>query len=285
MAIFTPIRLDRLQVALVSVFESALAGMAPAPEVHWSKTAPSYEGLPAATVALRMIGGPTPFLRSRKRGTLLNPSTSIDITIASVVVGARYVIRLNWYDYFTDAVGGDTVTTIRDRLSALISASPTNDLEPVTPSSVGADAVRLTADFNGAMRSLEIFGPLTSGANVVSDTSVLLTDGTQRMLVNVQGYTKNREPRNGAPAVASTIYAATQTESFVETLTRSGIGVWNRGALTDLSVVSGGRWEDRGSFDLTLAMRAAWVEDVERIESAVVTLTASGVTTEQTITL
>jgi hypothetical protein len=227
-----------------------------------------------------MIGPPSPFLQSRKRATLLNPKVSIDLTVSGVVVGARYAVILNDFSYATDAEGGDTVTTIRDRLLALIS----DDLiEPVTPSTLGGDGLRLTADFNGSMRALDLKGPLTAAAPVVSDQSVGVVSGTNVLLVNVQAYSKNQEPFNGAPMLTQILYSALQTESYVNALYANGVAVQNKGTSTDLSAVIGGRWETRSSFDLTLTMQAAWVEDVERIESLSLTSTFSGNTTQQII--
>lgn len=280
MGIFTPIRLDRLQTVLVNEFTRALELEGGPPEVHWALTEPSHAQLPISVVALRMIGPPSPFLQSRKRATLLNPKVSIDLTVSGVVVGARYAVILNDFSYATDAEGGDTVTTIRDRLLALIS----DDLiEPVTPSTLGGDGLRLTADFNGSMRALDLKGPLTAAAPVVSDQSVGVVSGTNVLLVNVQAYSKNQEPFNGAPMLTQILYSALQTESYVNALYANGVAVQNKGTSTDLSAVIGGRWETRSSFDLTLTMQAAWVEDVERIESLSLTSTFSGNTTQQII--
>lgn len=280
MGIFTPIRLDRLQTVLTNEFTRALELQAGPPEVHWALTEPTHGQLPVSYVALRMIAGPSPFIRSRKRGSLRNPSTSIDITVDSVVEGRLYGIELNCFLYSTDAVGGDTLETIRDRLVDLIS----NDLlEPVTPTDVGADGLRLTADFTGAMRELKLFGPLTASANVVSDQSVIEISGTNTMLVNVQAFSKNREPWEGAPMLAQICYAALQTETYVEALRCNGVTVQNKGTPTDLSAVHGGRWETNQSFDLALAMQSAWVEDADRIESLSLTSTFSGNTTQQVI--
>lgn len=280
MGIFTPIRLDRLQAVLTNEFTRALELQDGPPEVHWALTEPSHEQLPVSCVALRMISPPSPFIRSRKRATLLNPAISIDITVSSVVVGTRYGIRLNNFLYFTDAIGGDTLTTIRDRLSATISDDL---LEPVTLSDIGADGLRITADFNGAMRELTLVGPLTSATPIWSSQSVGVVEGQNTMLVNVQAYSKNREPWNGAPQITAIILAALQTETYAESLDAAGVAVQEKGTPTDLSAIAGGRWETRSSFDLALGMQAAWSEDVERIESLSLTTTFSGITTQQII--
>ena len=124
-----------------------------------------------------------------------------------------------------------------------------------------------------------------SSAKVVSDQSVVVVEGENTMLVNVQAYSKNREPYNGAGMLTQICYASLQSESYVQELDDSGVAVWEKGVPTDLSAIAGGRWETRSSFDLTLAMHAAWVEDSERIESLSLTTTFSGITSEQQISV
>lgn len=281
MSIFTPIRLDRLQTALYTTLEDALSSLTPAPEVHWAQTEPTHEQLPANFVALNMIAGPAPFNRTMSQGTSRLPTDSIDITVTSVIVGASYTVKLNGFSYVVIAIGGDTLTTIRDRLVAAV-----NDdlLEPVTAGDLAADGLTLTADFNGAMLELELFGPLTAAAPVLSDTTVLVHDSEQIMLVNIQAYSKDREPYNGAEQMTAICYAALRSQSIVATLLQNGVGIWTRGSPTSLPIVVGAKWESRSSFDVTFAMRSVWVEDVERIETVVATFDVDGITTEQTIT-
>jgi hypothetical protein len=276
MSIYTPIRLDRMQRAMMLALEDA-CGVG----VHWALTEPSHEQLGAEFIALRLVGGPSPFNRTGKRGTLLNPATSIVVTVDAATVGKRATIELNDFMYGTDIVALDTVTTVRDRLSALIAA---DTLEPVTPSDVGADGIMLTADFLGAMRNLNVFGPLSTGSLVVNPNSVLVTEGEQSMLCNVQSYSKGQEPRNGAWALSQLAYAAMQSEDYIEQLHAAGVAVWERGISTDLSAVIGGRWESRVSFDLTLAMQSAWVRPIARIETVNLETDISGIQTTDSIT-
>lgn len=266
MTIPVPLRLDRVQKALFESFADAVAPV----RVAWSYNEQTFESVPdEGLVDLRMIGGPSPFIRTGRRGSLLNAADSVTITVDSVEVGGRYVVRLNCFSYFTDAIAGDTVTTIRDRLSAQINADA---LESVTAVDVGADALRLDADYLGGLRSLEIFGALSAGAPALNGASVLVVEGTQAMTINVQAFSKGREPRSGAWAIVSQLYAALQSEAYVEAMRALGVGVWNKGAATDLSAIAGAHWETRASFDITIAARAFWVEPIERIESAQLTL-------------
>jgi len=61
-------------------------------------------------ISLTMVGGPSPFILSGKRGKLLNAVDSILITVDVVGLG-RYLIRLNDFSYYTDGVLGDTLTS------------------------------------------------------------------------------------------------------------------------------------------------------------------------------
>ncbi len=273
-----PIRLDRVQQALFDTLSDAVAPV----RVAWAYSEQDFEDVPdEGLLDLRMIAGPSPNIRSGKRGKLLNAVATIDITVDAVEVGKRYVVRLNCFSYFTDAVAGDTVTTIRDRLRDAVNADA---LETATASDVGVDALRLTADMLGGLRELSLSGPLSSSAPVLDGSSVLVTEGTQTMLVNVQAFSKCREPRNGAWAIIQQAYAALQSEDYVEQMRALGVGLWDKGAASDLTAIAGAHWETRVSFDLTLAARAIWVRPIDRIETVKVTAETPPVTTEFTLT-
>ena len=270
-----PIRLDRLQLGVNEILTDALDTSGGGPEVLWAYGQAVWEdNVPdAGLVSLDMIGGPQPFIRSGKRGTLLNAAATIVVTVDSVEIGKRYIVRLNGFDYFTDYQAADTVTTIRDRLRDLINADP---LETATASDTGGDAITLTADSLGGMRTRQLVGAISSSNLVLDGDSVLVTEGAQVMLINVQAFSKGREPRNGAWATQARVLAALQSEDYIETLRRFGVGVWSKGPPTDLSAIAGGHWETRVSFDVTLAARAVWVRPIGRIES--LQMTINGIT-------
>lgn len=278
MSLPLPLRLDRIQRAL---FETLADAIAPA-RVAWSYSEQVWETVPdEGLLMLTMIGGPQPFIRSGKRGSILNAVDSITITVDSVGTG-RYVIRLNDFSYFTDGVGGDTLTTIRDRLRDAINGDP---LETATASDSGADGVTLTADSLGGMRSLSLSGALSAGAPVLDGDSVLVTEGAQNMLINVQAFSKGREPRTGAWAILQQALAAVQSEDYAETFRRYGVGLWTKGVVTDLSAIAGAHWETRASFDLSIAAKAVWVRPVDRIESVNATLNATNPTVQTVFTV
>ncbi len=278
MSLPLPLRLDRVQQAL---FETLTDAVAPV-RVAFAYTQQSWDTVPdEGLLLLTMIGGPNPFLRSGKRGTLLNAVSSIDVTVDAVGTG-RYVIRLNGFSYFTDGVGGDTVTTIRDRLVTAINADA---LETATATPLAADSITLTADSLGGLRSLSLSGELSSGPPVLDGRSVLVTEGAQNMLINVQAFSKCREPRNGAWAILQQAFATVQSEDYVEAMRALGVGIWTKGPATDLSAVAGAHWETRASFDLSIAAKAVWVREVGRIEKAILTTQTSNPTTTTVATI
>lgn len=263
-----PLRLDRIQRAMYEPLTDALAPI----RVAWGYNEQSWETVPQeGLLSLTMVGGPQPWLRSGKRGTLLNAADSIDLAVTSVSPSERYVVRLNDFSYFTDVQPGDTIDTIRDRLVDLVNA---DELETATASPAGLGVLRLTADGLGGLRSLTLSGPLSADAPVLNGESVLVTEGTQAMLVNMQAFSKGREPRNGAWAIIQRALAVMQSEDYVGQMTALGVGVWSKGVVSDLSAVAGGHWETRASCDVNISARAVWVRPVARIETVSGTLAA-----------
>jgi hypothetical protein len=176
---------------------------------------------------------------------------------------------LNDFDFFTDGIGGDTLTTIRDRLIALINA---DTITPATAVVFDADTFDLNADSLGGIVSLALVGSLSAGTVVDADDSVLVTEGSQSMLLNVQAFSKNKEPRNGAWAILQQCAAALQTPDLTEKFTRFGVGVWDKSQPVDLSAIAGASWETRASLDVTLAARALWVRPVDVVETVITTV-------------
>jgi hypothetical protein len=273
-----PIRLDRLQLGLYSTLTAALAPV----RVSWAYGEQSFETVPdEGLVSLNVISGPTPTSRQHKRGTILNPIADVDLTVASLEIGAKYIVRINEFDYSTEAGALDTVTTIRDRLTSEIDA---DTLEDVTTSDVGIDAFTLTAGSSGAIRSIQLFGPLTAGAPTIDPQSVLITEGGQEMLINLEAFSKGREPRTGALTLTSISMAVLQSEDYVETLRSYGIAIRSKGPTSNLSALAGGHWESRASFDFVAAMSATWVRPIDRIETVHATIQTGSISTSFTVT-
>ncbi len=267
MAIFTPLRLDRVQQGLFEALADATDV-----DVGWSYSEVPQESLTAGFVSLTMVGGPGPFIRKHRRGRTLQPIDDVTLTIG-LLEEERIGIVLNDFNYFVDTNPLMTINAVR--LDLLNQINDANNIEPVTASNGGPAELILTADFLGAIASLSIYGEsLTAGTPTLNDDFVLVTEGTQTMLVNVQAYAKEREPRLGAWSIIQQCIAALQTEDLVELLRRFGVGIWDHSSPIDLSAIAGGHWETRASFDLTLSARARWVRPVDVIET--VTGTVNG---------
>lgn len=274
----TPIRFDRLQRGLFSTLSDALAPT----RVSWAYTEQSFETVPdEGLVSLTVSGGPRPVSRQHERGTLLNPISDVILTVSSVVLGARYSIRLNCFDYATEATATDTVETIRDRLSGLVNADTIDD---VTATNIGADSIDLVAGSPGAIVSLQIFGPIAAGTPNIDPQSVLVTSGGQEMSITCEAFSKGREPRFGALTLASRAMAALQTFDYVQTLLSFGVAIRSKGPIIDLSAIAGGHWETRASFDFVAAMAATWVRPVDRIETVNATIQTGTISTSLTVT-
>ena len=276
--LFTPLRLDRVQQSLFEVLAEA-TGV----DVHWSYSQVPQEGLTASFVSLTMIGGPGPLLRKQKRGRTLQPISAVTLTVGPLVVGKRIGVVLNGFNYFHDVIGGDTTTVVRDDFIAQI--NDVDNIEPVTASTNGADALDLVPDFVGGLVELGIYGAIVAGTPTLNAGFVQIIEGAQTMLVNVQAYSKSREPRDGAWSLIQTCLAALQTEDLVEKMRRFGVGVWGKTAPIDLSAIAGANWETRSSFDLTLAMKAQWVRPVDVVETVTATIITNDPPTSETITV
>ena len=272
-----PIRLDRVQRGLFEMFSSALDPVG----VAWGYNEASYETLPGNLAILTMIGGPQPWNRSGKRGAPILPALSAIVTVTAATSGALYLIRFNGTDYTHEAGATDTIGDIRD---ALVGAIAADTGATGTAAPTGADGVEITPTSGGGVRTVEIVGPLAAGAVVLDSQAYLVTQGTQTALINLQTYSKGREIRNGAWSIAASALATMQTESYVETLRGWGVGLWAKGAPTDLSAITSGHWESRVSLDFTVSMIAAWVDPVDTIETvnaAIAVLNPDGTTAAQ----
>jgi hypothetical protein len=280
MSIQSPItRLDRLQKTLGDVFIDALGN----DDVFWSMTEPSQASLPGSYVVLDLIVPPSPIVRRNARETLLNPTTSIDVTVTTATTGAMYTLKINGSLYQTVGLGGDAVTDIAGRL---VDAVNGDLVEPVTAAEISPGVVQLTSDFDGALWELVLGGLMSFSNQVISANSVTLTEGDQGMVVNVQAFSKNQQIWNGAGSITNVCYAALQSPDYSATLQGAGIGIGIIGVPTSVPLVEGARWESRSSFDVDLTMKATWVRPAGRIESVdlTTTLQPGDIVVQQTIT-
>jgi hypothetical protein len=220
-------------------------------------------------LTLEATAGPRPVHRQNAHGTLLAPADSVIVRVTGTTAATRNILRLNAYDYYRDTLGGDTLTTIRD---ALLSDVQDGEAGSVTATADGADGILLTADFLGGLRELGLRGELTSSAAVFSGDAVLVTESTVSMLVTLDAYSKNREPRNDAVTVIDDAMDRLRAHDIVEQLGRYGLGLWNLIGATDLSAIAGGHWESRAAATVTVAARTVFVRPVDQIDSVTAAL-------------
>lgn len=269
MTIFSPMRLDRLQRSLKEGLEDATGTSA-----HWDYSRPSQGTLPATFVLLSMTSGPGPWVRKHRRGKTIQPIDEVDLMIGPFVDMSRVGVVLNGFDYHSDGDPAISVNVVRNDIMGQINDS--SNIEPVTASAPMAGALRLTADFVGAIQTLSIYGPITVTSKTLNAGHVQVTEGTQTMLVNIQAFSKEREPRLGAWATIQQCLAAIQSEDIVEDMRANGVGIWTVADPIDLSAIAGAGWETRAGFDLMLAAKASWIRSIDTIET--VTGTAAGET-------
>ena len=263
--IATPIRLDRVQGVLFEIIRDEVL-----PSVAWAFGEPSFDIAPEDHVSLEPFGGPTARERRNARGRVIIPVESVQVTVTSAALGLRPILRVNGFDIRTDTEAGDTLSDVRDRL---IAAVEEDELEPVSASIVDADTLLLEADSFGAIRSLELVGPL-AWSNVVDQAPATLIEGSALLLVRVRAYSKKTELWRGATATMSRLEAALQTPDVIEKLQRFGVSIVDIGTPVDISAIAGARWSSRSETILTLALWSGWTRPADVIEIAQVTQTA-----------
>lgn len=262
------VRLDRMQKGLVEL----LAGVAD--NVLWTKTEPPAEQLGDDVIALDPIAGPSLDKRTGAgANTTLLPADSVVVRVTAATVGTRYVVKLNHFRYYTDGIGGDTVSTIRDRLLAALAAG---EAGTHTIGADGADGISIVADAFGNLRRLSLLGDLAADPAVYSGNAVLEKDVTVRVMVSVQCYSKARPFRSGAASLADAALDALQAVELVEELSRYGVGIWDKGDVVNLDAIAGGHWESRRNFDLLLAARTVDVRAVDTIETVQAAMLVGG---------
>lgn len=270
MSIVLPLRLDRLQEALVTVLDDALPSDV---TVAWAYGEGLWESnFPTAQACnLTMVGGPSYHNRSHARGTLTTVPTSVLFTVDVAASGARYVVELNDFAYRYDASGGDTVTDVRDALETLIAA---DDQSPYSVAPSGADSLVVTPTTVGDLWQASVSQRI-SATPTLSSEYYLLTRGTRVFTVAVGLFSRGRAPRNGAWALTAQAEAAFEAEEYARLLSDFGVGVWGKGPATDLSELDNGHWLSRVQFDVTLAMQSVFTRQVSVIDDVDLTLTLS----------
>ena len=255
-------RLDRLQAGFFSVFTAEI----PNTSVQWAYQQPSFEQLQSNMINIELLTGPTKIYLTRARGRTILPPTSITLSVPSVIVGKRYYVEINDFLFFHDAIGGDTVDTIRDALVVAINTDP-ND--PYSASStVNPGEFTILPESFGSIWQVAISSNITVIDLTLSNTPVLLTEGTRDLTVNLQTFSKSPSPRTGAWSIMDKIQDITETQELVDQLWDVfGIRIIDFGVVTNLSAIAGASWESRCTSDVRVQLRSQHTRATEAIES------------------
>ena len=223
-------------------------------------------------VNLSLITGPSFHNQNGVHGTLLIPPTVVTVTVDTATVAVRYILTVNNYRYFHDALGGEDVDDIRDALVALVVADTES---PFTAAgTIPAGELTVTPDTPGSIWQMSV-SPLMSAVPTLDTQAVLKTQDTRVFVVDFGCFSKGRSPRTGAWDIVARCQAALTSPEHAEIFDRYDVGVWGKGPATDLSDIAGGHWESRVSFDVTLAMKSTFTVPVEQIEVVNVVLDLS----------
>lgn len=276
MPALSPVRLDLFKAA---VYDAAAAVLGTQAELIWGDQGVPRPGRPY--VALRILSGPT-----RADGTIhdirqmRSAPTSVSATLASVVSGTRYRLRLNAQPFDETATGVSTVNSVRDAHIALINASS----QPVTASSGGAGKVTLTPDHVGAI--LEVEATPTTPYTVTPTGEKFVIDYTspRRIVVTFdvfvgQGLTELGPLDVGAYAIdlATQLETGFCIETTRQLLMNRRVSYFGPAAAPiNLTGTAATLNEGRASVDLTFGVAAWRVEEVDIIEQAETTVAIDG---------
>ncbi len=206
-------------------------------------------------------------------------------TIDAVTVGNKYILRANGVPISYTAVGGDTVTDVRDGLLAAINAE---SLDFLTAVSSGIDSIDLTPSSTGSIIGLRL-SP-TSETTLVENTSgvdVQQVLGRRVMTVTCDFFADNETKlETGALDLASRAMAKLSTSAACLTMADLRTAIKVSSPLRHLSDIEpgGAVMESRALFEVQLALASCAVEPVTPVESVEVTTDIEGVQNTFTIT-
>lgn len=255
----TPVALNRIQLAL---FEALGAVVTPAP-VQWGYGEQPFDQLPGEFVSLQLIGGPSVGLRRIARGRVVLPLTLAVLSLPTVSAGVLLSIRLNGLIFRFETTSTDPTEArdgILDELTGVLAA------DGVTVSALGADALEFAPD-TSPIWDLAPSPAFTVSSSLAANNAVEVVERTHRATVQVDCFSKGREPRNGAWALSSKALTAFESQDLVESMADLGVGVLNVGPVTDTSAVAGGFWETRTTFDVEVSTPANFTRPVDIIET------------------
>lgn len=260
-------RLDLLQSRLKAEIVSVMPGDTP---VTWTEQGfrPPLDGKPYVT--LSMLAGPRQTNRSRARARPINLPSNVALTVSQVDVGKRYFVRCNQVQYWYDAVSGDTLTTVRDKLANKLQDSIRGTEPYVAAVESGSDGLVLTPAELGGLWDLNISGSLTAVVGALS--AYKINDSPRVATVTIQAFSRETTPRKGASSDMNKIVSMLEDETAIDRFTAAGIAIWTRGVVIPVSaVVADTTFESRSSIDVDFALRSVTVRPVETITQADIT--------------
>ena len=257
-----PMPLHRLERGLATIFNDALG---PDVTIVWTYGAIPRQITTPTMLTMQMIAGPSEWNRTQRRGVIRTDVTVATLSVdGPIVVGTRYGLRVNRFDYFHDAAGGESLDDIRDAIVALMVAEADPTFTPAATAPVGQLTLSQTAP--GSIYAVRRVGPWVVDDIADDGNCVLLTDGTRVMDVSIQVFSKGRNPSAGAWSFSEIAREALVAPDLVDVLRNEGVAIWSKGPAADLSAIAGSDWETRVAFTVRLAMRATFARPVAAIE-------------------
>jgi len=253
-----------------------LTALGPSTSVSWVYGEISFDSLPNDFVSLSILSGPLPARNRFPSGSpCVFPPSIIDFSIDAVSIGSLDRITINEVDYSHDVGALDTVTIIRDAILALMVA----DAEYVswTAVALGADAIRVTSPVTGIFQA-GYLGDISHVATYHA-TSVQIRESSKTFNIQIQAFSKSREPYNGAWSMISQIQDAIMTQSVIDSLYDDYGIVLHDPVSNDpqnLSALAGPNWETRANLDLKVNLASTISVAVDYFDAVEMTISPSG---------
>ena len=260
-------RLDRVQRACIA----AMLAATPAAVAMWAPSSYPTRALGDEIVTAQIVRGP--LISGTSRYFSAEP-TNLIWRVSSAATAARVGLALTGGRWATDVVGGDTDTTIRDRLIVALTAGATEPahLPGVTIATDSTDGIRFTADGGavGLLWGAAKIGPsaVTLAADVEADCEV--TTARAACMIEFMSYAVGR----GVEAMTLLGALAGALNSADMIAIKESYGVSFNGPMTepvDLTSIAGADWESRASARLAVNVRSYRAIPIDDIDTATTT--------------
>lgn len=186
------------------------------------------------------------------------------VQVTGAVPGSQRILYVNGVRV---TATGDSDEAIRDLLLAAVATT----LEPVTAAAVDDDALTITADRLGALRSVR--GVPSSGFVITpsDESEVEYRVDRRRILLSVNMHSKDLVGNDSAGAMTQDLITRLREREVLSHLTQHGIGVLTISAPRDLSGLEHVEMEHREQFDVALRVESRTVQPLIPLEAVEVT--------------